>query len=59
MNRDKMLRRLAKLPPKSGHAKVLRAKLGLNKVVAPVQEEVVPEPTPKSKPAPKPKKRKK
>jgi len=33
IRRSQMTKRLSKLPPKSGHAKVLRAKLGISPVV--------------------------
>ena len=33
IRRSQLTKRLSKLPPKSGHAKVLRAKLGISPVV--------------------------
>lgn len=41
-NRDKLLKRLARVPANSGHAKILRAKLGITKESTPL--EVVEEP---------------
>lgn len=60
MKRDKMMRRLAVLPVKSGHRKVLARRLGVDKVtMKPLEEEKVviePEPEPKKKKASKKKK---
>tara|TARA_R100001530_G_scaffold36922_1_gene28640 strand:- start:200 stop:364 length:165 start_codon:yes stop_codon:yes gene_type:complete len=45
MNREKLEKRLSRMNPKSGHAKVLRRKLGLDaggEVAAPVVESVAP-----------------
>ena len=56
----KHIARLARLPANSGHAKVLRAKLGIDDS-APVSEahvEVAPAPAPKKKPKAKKKKKK-
>ena len=42
MNREKLLKRLGRLPAKGGHARVLRRKLGLDKPApapAPVEKE--------------------
>ena len=53
----KHIARLARLPANSGHAKVLRAKLGIDAPApAPVVEEVVA-PAPKKKPKAKKKKK--
>jgi hypothetical protein len=45
ITRAKLTKRLSKLPPRSGHARVLRAKLGISPVVdAPLAAPSAPEP---------------
>lgn len=46
IRRSQMTKRLSKLPPKSGHAKVLRAKLGISPVVDVPAPVAVATPTP-------------
>ncbi len=54
-NRQRAEARLARLPKNSGHARILRGKLGISDTPAPVVEEVkevveeIEEPTPKKK----------
>jgi len=56
MNREKLEKRLSRMNPKSGHARVLRRKLGLDaggEVASPVVEAAAPPKAPKKKHASK------